>query len=558
MSRDDNRLGALDEERLRGLLDAGRSLVAEREPEAVFTRLLAVARTLTSAKFAALGVLDEGRNELADFIVAGVDPGLLDVIGHKPRGRGVLGLMISDPKPVRLANAGDHPLSYGFPQGHPAMRSFLGVPVLIRGEAWGNLYLAQKADGLEFTEGDEQVAVMLAAWAAVAIENAKLHQDAARRRSDLERSVRALEATTEIVQAIAGETALERILQMVAKRSRAVVGARRVAIVLLDGGELTISATAGILDDELVGRRVPLVGSLAAEALATGRPVRTAGDARAGADLGVAAADVIVMPLSFGGEDVGVIEAFDRYDGRAFGVEDERALAAAAATVATAIARARLAERDRLRRAQQIAEAERSRWARELHDETLQAFGALRMILSGARRLDEAGLRRGVDQVIDQIAADIATLRTLITELRPAALDDIDLEAAVGALLARARSTYRIEIHADVSLEDGGAALDAERRTIVYRVIQESLTNVGRHAGATAAWVEISARGGEIHIVVRDDGRGFNVNARRDGFGLAGMQERVALADGRLLIDSSERGTRVSVTMPVTTHRAPV
>jgi signal transduction histidine kinase len=556
MSPDDNRLGALDEERLRGLLDAGRSLVAEREPEAVFTRVLAAARTLTSAKFAALGVLDKNRNELADFIVAGVDPALFDVIGHKPRGRGVLGVLISDPKPLRLANVGDHPLSYGFPQGHPGMGSFLGVPVLIRGEAWGNLYLAEKAGELEFTEGDEQVVVMLAAWAAVAIENAKLHQDAARRRSDLERSVRALEATTEIVQAIAGETALERILQMVAKRARAVVGARRVAIVLLAGGELTISATAGILDEELLGRRVPLAGSLAAEALAKGRPVRTAGDTRSGADLGLGAADVIVMPLSFGGEDVGVIEAFDRYDGRTFDIEDERALAAAAATVGTAIARARLAERDRLRRAQQIAEAERSRWARELHDETLQAFGALRMILSGARRLDEAGLRKAVDQVVDQIAADIGTLRTLITELRPAALDNIDLEAAVGALLARARSTYRIEVHADVTLKHGGAELDSERRTIVYRVIQEALTNVGRHAGATTAWVELSARDGEIQIVVRDDGRGFNVNARRDGFGLAGLHERVALADGRLRIDSSERGTRISVTMPQTAGRA--
>src|SRR3954462_2035718 len=143
----------MDEPRLRRLLDVGRSLIAELEPETVLQRLLAVAREITGASDAAIGVLDEQRQGLERFLTVGIDEETHRQIGDLPRGRGVLGVLISDPQPLRLADVGAHPRSYGFPLAHPPMTTFLGVPLMIEGEAWGNLYLTEKAEA-EFTEED--------------------------------------------------------------------------------------------------------------------------------------------------------------------------------------------------------------------------------------------------------------------------------------------------------------------------------------------------------------------------------------------------------------------
>src|SRR3712207_4037726 len=167
---------ALDEPQLRRLLRAGRALVARLDLDALLDELLAVAREITGARYAALGVLDEPRRELERFIVSGVDAETHRAIGDLPRGRGILGVLIDDPRPLRLAHVGDDPRSYGFPPGHPRMDTFLGVPVVIRGEAWGNLYLTEKQGGGAFTDADEEAIVVLAEWAAIAVENARLYQ----------------------------------------------------------------------------------------------------------------------------------------------------------------------------------------------------------------------------------------------------------------------------------------------------------------------------------------------------------------------------------------------
>jgi len=211
--------GALDEPRLRELIDVGRRLVAELDPEIVFRRVLEVACDLTGARYAALGVLDEDRQELKRFITHGIDEEARRAIGNLPRGRGVLGLLIEQPRALHLSNVGHHPRSYGFPPGHPPMATFLGVPVMIRGHAWGNLYLTEKAGG-EFDEADEQSAAILAEWTAIAVDNAHLYRSVQGRRDEMERAVHRLEATTEISRAVGGETDLERILEIVVKRGR--------------------------------------------------------------------------------------------------------------------------------------------------------------------------------------------------------------------------------------------------------------------------------------------------------------------------------------------------
>src|SRR5947209_1169924 len=194
----------LDQDRLRRLIEVGRSLLSELEPEAILDQVLECARDITGARYAALGILDSSRRELEGFITSGIDPETHRAIGDLPRGRGVLGVLIDDPRPLRLSDVGQHPMSYGFPTGHPPMRSFLGMPILIRGQAWGNLYLTEKAGG-DFDPADEQAAMILAGWAGVAIENARLYRKAEDRRETLERATRALEAAEAVAVAVGAE-----------------------------------------------------------------------------------------------------------------------------------------------------------------------------------------------------------------------------------------------------------------------------------------------------------------------------------------------------------------
>jgi signal transduction histidine kinase len=548
----------LDQDRLRRLIEAGRSVVAERELEGVFSRLLDVARELTGARFAAIGVLDEARENLADFITAGIDPHAHSVIGDLPRGRGVLGLLISKPVPLRLADVSGHIRSYGFPPGHPTMTSFLGVPILIRGEAWGNLYLTDKpAPG--FDDADEEAAVVLASWAAIAVENARLYKETDQRRAELERSVRALEATSEIARAVGGETQLERVLELIAKRSRALVEAAAVAILLLDGDEFIVAATAGEIPRRIVGSRVTKSGSVAGRVFGAGRSERvndvTSSLRFALGDLGVKAQSGMFVPLLFRGTSLGVIEAFDRNGGPEFRAEDERLLLAAAASAATAVATAQTVEQDRLRRSLRAAEEERRRWARELHDETLQGLGGLRVLLSSARRnSDVEQLHTTLQTAVDQIAQEIANLRALITELRPAALDELGLAPALEALFERVRTLHGLELeaHVDLAFERGNVRrrLDPDIETALYRLVQESLSNAARHAHAEHVDIEVLEHDDEVRVLVRDDGRGFDADAPSSGFGLTGMRERVALAGGHLEITSSSAGTTIAAALP--------
>src|ERR1035438_2810589 len=187
----------------RRLLEVGRTLMADLDESVVLDRVLEAARELTGARYAALGVLNDERTELARFLTSGVDEAAHRAIGDLPRGRGVLGVLIDHPAPLRLGDVGESPASYGFPAGHPTMKGFLGVPIVIRGQAWGNLYLTEKETG-EFTEADEQAATILAQYASIAIENARLYETSESRRYELEKALRGLEATRDVAVAIGG------------------------------------------------------------------------------------------------------------------------------------------------------------------------------------------------------------------------------------------------------------------------------------------------------------------------------------------------------------------
>jgi two-component system, NarL family, sensor histidine kinase DevS len=547
---------ALDNHRLDRLLAVGRSLVSELDLEIVLNRVLEAARDLTGARYAALGILDERREELERFVTLGVDDATHEAIGDLPRGRGVLGVLIREPRPLRLSNVGDHPLSYGFPPNHPPMKTFLGVPILIRGEAFGNLYLTEKQGG-EFDEQDEESAMVLAAWAAVAIENARLYERTETRRRELERAVRGLEGAIEIAQAVGGETRLERVLELIAKRGRALVEARSLVIMLVDGGELSIAATAGEASGDLLGQTVPIEGSIAGQVLRSGRSERFAnlGDALpiSLARYGVDARSALDVPLLFRGQALGVLAAFDKLvGGPQFGREDELLLQGFAASAATAVHTAQSVTEERLRQSLAAAEQERRRWARELHDETLQGLGALRVLLSSALKNDSPDARQDmVREAVAQIGHEIESLRGLITELRPAALDELGLEPAIESLVQRTSALQGLDVDARIEL-DGQQRLAPELESAVYRIVQEALTNISKHARAEHVHLEVVREPDAVHLLVRDDGQGFDPTSPTGGFGLSGMRERVELARGTMEVESEAgRGTTINARVPI-------
>jgi signal transduction histidine kinase len=547
-----------EELRTRRLLDVGRALVTELDLGVVLDRVLETARELTGARYAALGILNEQRTELEQFLTSGVDERTHKAIGALPRGRGVLGVLIEDPRVLRLGDVGRHPSSYGFPAGHPVMRSFLGVPISIRGQAWGNLYLTEK-EGDQFSEQDEEAAVILADWAAIAIDNARLYQTSERRRHELERTSRGLEATRDVTVAIGREIALENVLELIVKRGRVLVEARSLVIMLRDGEELVVQASAGHVK-KMHGARLPISESTSGQVLEHQRPERiTDAAARlriASEQLGVADAQTaLLVPMVYRGDAVGVLAAFDRgEDGGAFSEDDEQILRAFAASAATAVALAQSVQAERLRSSLAAADNERRRWARELHDETLQGLGGLRVLLSSAlRRDDHQRAQTAMAQAVEQLDREIANLRSIITELRPAALDELGLSTAIEALLDRHREASGFRVDGELALSGPSGPegrLDDELETTVYRLVQEALTNVAKHAQASLVRVAVRESGGELLIEVQDDGAGFDLDAVSPGFGLAGMRERVTLAGGVLSVETGERGTLLTAHLP--------
>jgi signal transduction histidine kinase len=550
---------SLADHRLQRLIEVGRSLVSELDLELVLERLLEVARELTGARYAAVGILDSSKSELERFVTSGIDPETHRRIGDLPRGRGVLGLLIREPRPLRLREVSRHPESYGFPPEHPRMTTFLGVPVTIRGEAWGNLYLTDKEGGAEFSDDDERSIVVLADWAAIAIENARLYQRAEERRVDLERAVRGLEVTSAIARAVGGETELDRVLELIVKRARALVEARTLVILLLQGDDLVVAATAGEVADGVEGTRLPFRGSVSEDVLASQRAERVS-DVRARqmqspAALGIDATAALAAPLIFRGQQLGALIAFDRFGGPQFGAEDEELMLSFAASAATAVHTARSVTEERLTHALEAAEQERTRWARELHDETLQGLGGLQVLLASALRKGDADAREAaMRQALEHISGEIDNLRNLITELRPAELDELGLESALEALAERraARDGLRVVLDVDLAGEDGDRRLARQTESTIYRIVQEALTNASKHADATRVDVRLAFAYDTVEVVIADDGQGFDLATVGGGFGLVGMRERIALVRGTFEIDSRPgAGTTVRATLPV-------
>jgi two-component system, NarL family, sensor histidine kinase DevS len=540
------------ENRLRGLIDAGIALASELSLDALLQKLVAAAAELTRARYAALGVIDASGHRLERFVTHGIDEETRVAIGDPPHGRGILGVLIHDATPLRLHDIRDDPRSVGFPPNHPPMQTFLGVPVVLRGIAYGNLYLTEKEGGEDFTDDDEEVVRLLAGQAAVAIENARLYESATR-------WSRQLESLNEVAGALVTETQLAPLLQLIATRLRELVRARLVTIALPapDGGMIVTAADGEGAD---VALNAPEISSRSKNRRVLDRQRSERVDSvisdpevdqetarRYGMTTG------IWVPLVAADRAIGVIACHDKRGADArFDDDDLRLAEAFAQRAAVAVERSERVQRDALRRVVDAQELERRRLARELHDETGQALTSM---LLGLRAVEEAAgpdeRDRAAAELRELVVTTLQDVRRLAVELRPRALDDFGLVAA----LERLGETFTDQMGIEVDIESrlGEQRLPPEIETALYRITQEAMTNIVKHARASRVSIVLVRKTQSAAAVIEDDGVGFDPAVTRDGgIGLIGMRERVELLDGRLEIESSHgSGTTLVAEVPL-------
>jgi signal transduction histidine kinase len=527
-------------ERLSSLLSAVVGIGSDLDLHSTLQRIVVAAVHLVGAKYGALGVIGSDRN-LTEFITDGLTVTEHRRIGDLPTGRGVLGLLIDEPKPVRLANIADHPRSFGFPPNHPVMRSFLGVPIRIRDQVFGNLYLTEKADADEFSADDEEIVVALATAAGIAIDNARLYEAAGRRQ-------RWLEATAEITTLLTSRVDRNRGLRLVAERARAVTGAELAMVLLFDveQNDLRVEVSAPP-DADLEQTRIPMSGRIFETVITTREHVVVNRlDDLVKWPVPMPDGAALLAPLSMTEQVEGILVVALPADSHAFDdLADTNMITTFAAQAALTLERARAQEE----REQLMVLEDRERIARDLHDVVIQRLFATGLGLQSMSRLivrDE--VRDRVNQAVDDLDATIRDIRTAIFELRAPAGNSLraDLAATVdGAAEALGfRPTMKIDGAVDSSVPD-------DLRQPILAVLGEALSNVARHAQATAVEVAVEAAPDRFTLRVVDDGIGVP-EGRHGGNGLTNMRRRAAdLGGGCTVSRVAPHGTEVRWSIPL-------
>lgn len=529
-------------ERLRSLLDAVVGISTDLDLRSTLERIVTSACRLAGARYGALGVIGEDRR-LVEFVTHGISPEQHAAIGSLPTGRGVLGLLIDDPRPLRLRDITAHPKSYGFPPNHPPMRSFLGVPIRIRDTAYGNLYLAEKRDGEEFTEDDEKMMVALAAAAGAAIDNARLYAVAQRQQMWLSAGV-------EIIGLLLGRVERTTALELIARRARELLGSD-LAVVLLQSeeevpGRLRVEVADSTNADvaPLVGATIATDETLFAEALPARRPVRVEDlDKAAAWPVRLPSRAATVVPLLAEEASHGLLVVADRADGHLENSDDLAMLTTFAGQAALALARAQ-AQQDRETYA--ILE-DRERIARDLHDVVIQRLFAIGMQLQTAARLTRSDVAERINAAVDDLDTTIREVRSAIFELRTPMSSELraEVRALVDAAADRLGFRPQLELNGPVD-----SAVTPEIRSEVMAVLREALSNVVRHAQATAVRVSVSAGEGDIRVTVADNGVGLPEGGHRSG--LANLRERADRHGGTFVARRSEpSGTILEWTVPI-------
>jgi two-component system, NarL family, sensor histidine kinase DevS len=504
---------ALLVDRIQALLEAVMSIGSHLELSEVLRSIAETAAELADAQYSALGVLDaQGTERLNAFITVGLDDEQRKVIGDLPHGRGVLGVLIREPQALRLSDLAAHPASYGFPAGHPPMRTFLGVPILVRGEAYGNLYLTEKRGGGEFTESDEQIVLALAAAAGLAVQNARLYEEAQRRQQWLE-AARGI--TTRL---LAGEQVSD-VLPDIARAARRLSAADIAVIALPVGdGSLRVQAADGVSADAVRGDVLP-PDSMTATVMGEGR-TRLVADGRTdprvhpGALQEAGFGATLYVPLGTSESAMGTLVVARRGDANTFDADVQNLVESFAAQAAIALRLGAAA----LDREQLAVLGDRDRIARDLHDLVIQRLFATGMTLEGALRGMEPEERADrVRRAVDDLDQTIKEIRTTIFALQtPEEKPSDGVRAAVlDACRAAAQSlgfepvvTFRGPVDTLVS------GVVSEH---LLAVLREGLSNAARHSGAKSVLVNVTIEGDEVSLSLVDDGRGLAPGGRRSG-----------------------------------------
>ncbi|ASR36500.1 histidine kinase [Prauserella marina] len=524
-------------DRLQGLLDAVLAVATGLELDSTLQRIVQAATELVDAKYGALGVLSE-EGGLSEFVYVGIDEATRSRMGHLPEGKGLLGVLIEEPTPVRVADLSRHPASVGFPRNHPPMHSFLGVPVRVRDRVFGNLYLTEKRDGAEFTPDDEVVLQALAAAAGVAVDNARLFEQSRTRE-------RWLGAVAEINGELLGGASVDATLRLIVRRVCELAEAGDALLLLAEdeGTELiSVGVVAGERAAGLLGITVDTVGrSEIAEAMRVGEP-------RLLADLAAVLPDepkvgssgfgpAVAVPLS-GSSGAGGVLIVARAKGEAgFGAEQLPMLSSLADQAAVAL---EFAEKQRNQRLLDVL-ADRDRIAQDLHDHVIQRLFATGMSLQGTlRRITDQPARDRVQHSVEQLDRTVREIRTSIFDLHTAGTDR-------PASLRRRLLDVITDVSADAtvspSMRVSGAVDTFVPPTLAEHaeaVLREGLSNALRHSGADDIVVTVDANPRELTIEVADNGVGISGGGHRGG--LDNLQRRAEQSGGTVSVVSGEHG----------------
>src|SRR4051794_10388197 len=536
-----------DQQRLRLLLDAVVDLAADLSLDGVLHRIVGVACELSSARYGALGVLGSARDRrLQAFVTHGLSEEERARIGDLPRGHGLLGQIIDSPEPLRLHDIAQHPASYGVPDNHPPMRSFLGVPIRIREKVFGNLYLTEKAEGEDFTDRDEAVVVALAAAAGVVIENAQLYEEAARRE-------RWLEATAEVASLLSTSGDTDSALTVVAERAREIAKADLSSVVLKrSDSELEVRIVSGIAPELVPAGPVAVDGSLAGRVVASGEPlVVTDAASDAASEMRGAAGwptlgPAILVPLrtpdgvegaltlAWSRERASLVDEVDVHLPQRFAEQ---------AALALQVARARAAQQ------KLVVFEDRDRIGRDLHDLVIQRLFAIGLGLENTARMlaERPDLADRVAGAVDDLDATIKDIRRSIFALS-AAEESTDVRRAVLDLAERASRTLKFRPTVRF-VGPVNSRVDREVAPHLGAVLAEALSNVARHAGADRVEVVLDATS-DVTLTVKDDGRGIPEGATPSG--LLNMRERAEELGGTCsIVSSAGEGTTITWRVPV-------
>ncbi|GAA1024626.1 MULTISPECIES: sensor histidine kinase [Amycolatopsis] len=523
-------------DKMDGLLEAVLAVASGLELDATLRRIVRAAVELGEAHYGALGVLgDDGA--LAEFVYLGIDAETRARIGHLPEGHGLLGLVIDDAKPLRLTEISAHPASVGFPANHPPMHSFLGVPVRVRDEVFGNLYLTEKKDGAEFTDDDEVIVRALAAAAGIAIENAHLYEQTRLRQ-------RWLGATSEVTTELLGGTDPVDALELIAGRALELTGSDVTMLALPGTGrldvdedgdsvpaELTVTVCAGG-GENLTGLRIPVAGTVPGAVFRDRTPRRMAELALL-RDRGRGPA--LVVPLRAGDHTSGVLIALRDPGSALFETAQLPVLASFADQAALAL---QLAAQQRAARERDVL-SDRDRIARDLHDHVIQRLFAVGLAMqSTQRRTKTPELQRRLQESIDQMHEIVREIRTAIFDLHGGAAGEIRLRNRLHDAIAEL--TDDAPLHPAVSMAGPLDAVPAQLAEHVEAVVREAVSNAVRHADASALSVSVAVRDEVVRISVTDDGKGLPEGVAPSGLG--NLRERAESAGGEFALEARPGG----------------